>query len=243
VVQLHFPNNKLDIQALSDTGASDSACSESIITRLLPQYNRKLYDFRFTKAKTLTSAAAPAPTPTASQETQQSEDEGENDIYHSSYVTNEPQPSQNRVKPPHQMVNDDNDQTNLPPSRSESIPRPANEQPGMSTHNCSHTKCKLSPEQLALEQRKCTKLLDLYNFLKFGHEPPSAARKQFVLKREQNHCLIGKGDLLVRGSFIVKEIQNNCAKLKHLTEHKILPNPINISQLKFPKYHPFNMQD
>jgi hypothetical protein len=46
-----------------------------------------------------------------------------------------------------------------------------------------------------------------------------------------------------QGPFIVINIQNNWAKLKHLTEHKILPNKINISQLKFPKYHPFNLQE
>jgi len=68
----------------------------------------------------------------------------------SSCVTNEPQPSKHRVKPPHQMVNDDIDQADLPPSRPKITPSPTNDQPSMATHNCAHAKCKLAPEQLAL---------------------------------------------------------------------------------------------
>jgi len=42
VVQLHFPNNKIFVKALCDTGAAISACSESIIAKLVPQYKRSL---------------------------------------------------------------------------------------------------------------------------------------------------------------------------------------------------------
>jgi hypothetical protein len=52
VVQINFPHRNLKVNALCDTGAAISACSESLIQKILPQYKTSLVR----TSKTFTSA-------------------------------------------------------------------------------------------------------------------------------------------------------------------------------------------